>query len=216
MTIVRIDLRCVLLALSAAFLAACSGAGDHTSDSSSGTQGAPMPASSAAVQPPHPTLTDSSLQPPPLHNQYTTSGRPDVVFDPCTWISDSAIQKAGFDPDSRKRGKDVVAEYTFLVCHYDSKLRYVTVSSGNITYEEDQQKNGSWLHSTTINGRQASFGRDASSGISTTCEVHMRTKVGVVFVTVLLTDDGVAQGMNACDGIQGIASAIEPEIGKGN
>jgi hypothetical protein len=44
----------------------------------------------------------------------------------------------------------------------------------------------------------------------------MRTKVGVVFVSVLLTDDGSMQGVDACDGIQGIASAIEPEIGKDN
>ncbi len=165
---------------------------------------------------PHPTLAAPSLQPPSQHNQYTDQGRPDVVFDPCTWISDDVVRQAGFDPSSRKRGNDTVAEYIFLTCQFDSKLRELDVDSGNITWNQDQQKNGSWLQPTQINGRQAAFGQDPTSGLTTECEVHMRTKVGVAIVSVILTDDGVMQGLHPCDNIQNIASAIEPEIGKGN
>lgn len=200
-----------LLAL-VGMVSACSS--DNQSESEGSTTVSP---SSVSTSPARPTLTDSTLQPPQQQNQFTTTGRPVVVFDPCTWVRDSAITKIGFDPKTRQRGNDIVAEYTFLTCQFDSnppKLRSLEIDSGNTTFEEDQQKNGSWLQPTTINGRQAGYGRNPATRGS--CEVHMRTKVGVAIVSTLLTLDGREQSFDACDNIQGIASAIEPEIGKGN
>ncbi|MGY2063403.1 hypothetical protein ACW9HQ_51635, partial [Nocardia gipuzkoensis] len=120
-------------------MAAASSCSSHNSTDGNGSDGTTQntTAGSQAPRPPHPTLTKPDIQPPPLHNQYTNSGRPDVAFDPCTWIPDDAVQKAGFDPASRKRGDDQVAEETFLVCTFSAKNRTLSVVSGNVSWNED-------------------------------------------------------------------------------
>ncbi|MEV6428786.1 DUF3558 domain-containing protein [Nocardia sp. NPDC051463] len=170
--------------------------------------------SSAATQSPRPTLTDSKLQPPPQDNKYTSStARPKIVFDPCTWISDETIQRAGFDPTSRKRGRDLIAEYSFLTCNFSAPLRDLAVDSGNATWAENLAKVGTYSEPTTVNGREALLVRDPE--VRRGCQIDVRTKVGFVQIAVDLTDRA-ARGTDPCAGIQDVATAIEPEIGKDN
>ncbi|MFI6775717.1 DUF3558 domain-containing protein [Nocardia sp. NPDC050412] len=172
--------------------------------------------SSTAAQLVRPTLTNPKLQPPSQDNKYTTStGRPKVVFDPCTWISDDTARRAGFDPASRARGDDLVAEYSFLTCDFLSTSRTLQLNSGNASWEEDLAKVGSYSEPITVNGRQALLVHDPATSMKRSCQVDVRTKVGFVQIAVDLTERA-PQNLNPCDGITDIASTIEPEIGKDN
>ncbi|MBF6209990.1 DUF3558 domain-containing protein [Nocardia puris] len=189
------------------FAIGCSTEGTPTSTPGQST----LPAETTAARP---TLTDSKLQPPSQNNQYTqSSGRPKIVFDPCTWISDETILRAGFEPGSRKRGKDLVAEYSFFICQFDALAKDLTVYSGNATWEENIAKVGSYSEPTNINGREALLVRNP--GMRRGCQVDVRTEVGFVQIAVDLTDRSPA-GTDPCAGITDIASTIEPEIGKDN
>ncbi|MFI5720483.1 DUF3558 domain-containing protein [Nocardia sp. NPDC051750] len=161
-----------------------------------------------------PTLTAPNLQPPAQEGRHINKDRPDVVFDPCTWISDETIREAGFDPETRKRGEDFLAEWTFLVCRFESDSIDVSVMSGNVSLEEETTKNGSWQRSTTVNGREATIGREPGRGDS--CTVNIRTTVGVVFVNQRLNLNGRIQGADPCAGIEKTAALVEQEIGEGN
>lgn len=164
-----------------------------------------------------PTLTAPSLQPPAQEGKYVNKDRPDVVFDPCTWISDDAIREAGFDPATRERGKDILAEWTFLICGFESEVITLSVMSGNVTLEEEVQKslkNGPWQRPITVNGREATVGSDPE--LPDSCEVNIRTKAGVVFIDQLLKLEGRIQGTDPCVDIEKTAAIIEREIGEEN
>lgn len=172
------------------------------------------PSSSATASSSRPTLTEASLQPPTQQNEYTTQGRPEVVFDPCTWISDQAVTAAGLDPKSRRRGDDLVAEYTFLTCDFKGPLRDLQINSGNVTWEEDLEKNGSYAEPIMVNGRQAL--RVEDPGMPGVCSIHVRTEVGFVMFSSARTFEGSQAGLQRCDGVLEIAEALEPEIGSEN
>ncbi|MEV0058934.1 DUF3558 domain-containing protein [Nocardia sp. NPDC050718] len=175
-------------------------------------------ASAAETSPARPTLTNPKLQPPSQDNKYTrSSGRPTVIFDPCTWISDADIQSVGYRPESRKRGPDLVAEYTFLTCLFDSPGNTLAlhVDSGNTTWDENLKKNGAWLEATTVNGRQAGLVREQPGG-EDACQVHMVTDAGVVIVGTLVQSLGKNKGLDPCANIMEIASVVEKSIGKEN
>ncbi|MGW6725384.1 DUF3558 domain-containing protein [Nocardia sp. NPDC055029] len=203
---------CVLVALVASACGSSTGSG--VPDSS--VQG--TPAGSTSTQAARPTLTDPKLQPPPQDNKYTQStGRQHVVFDPCTWVSDADVESVGFRSGSRKRGADLVAEYTFLTCDFrtpDSAMA-LGLDSGNITWEENLQKNGPWLEPTTVNGRQAGLVRGEPGG-ENECKVHLRTQVGVVFVRTYSLSLGQRQNLDPCANIMEIASVVEKSIGREN
>ncbi|MFI6363447.1 DUF3558 domain-containing protein [Nocardia sp. NPDC050630] len=203
-------IRIALLAVAAAALAASCSSDNHATPAD--TDHTTM--SSSATQSARPTLTNPKLQPPTQDNKYTAStGRPKVVFDPCTWISDETIRRAGFDPVTRERLDDLIAEYSFLTCTFSSPQRTMRLNSGNATWEEDVAKVGSYSEPITINGRQALLVRDPQ--VRRGCQVDIRTKVGFLQMAVDLTDRA-PQTLNPCDGITDIASTIEPEIGKDN
>ncbi|WP_258080781.1 DUF3558 domain-containing protein [Nocardia nova] len=165
-----------------------------------------------SVAPSRPTLTASKLQPPPQHNKYTTQGRPEVVFDPCTWISDDTIRESGFDPATRKRGDDMIAEYSFLTCDFSSDSERLMLNSGNATWDEDLQKVGAYSDPIIVNGREALRVHDPK--LSDDCQVDLRTRVGFVQITVspgTWSSDPVD-----CNRAMTIASNIEKEIGKDN
>ncbi|WP_280363405.1 DUF3558 domain-containing protein [Nocardia wallacei] len=200
-------------AVSAAALALVVGCTSDTNDSTD-SQGAPSTTAATGANsqphPPHPTLTAPSLQPPPQKNY----GRPTVAFDPCTWIPDDVIAATGFDPVSRARSGDQVAEVTFLNCDFKSKTRGLSVLSGNATWDEDIQKNSAWSQPITVNGREAMWVHDPN--LARACDIHLRTKVGFVDLGTTVTLAGVAQDVAPCDGLLDIATAIEPTIGKDN
>ncbi|OQS17428.1 hypothetical protein B0T36_00675 [Nocardia donostiensis] len=170
--------------------------------------------SASQTSPARQTLTNPKLQPPPQRNKYTDEWRPEVVFDPCTWISDDTLVQAGLDPSTRRRGKDFLAEYTFLTCNFEGKLRELQVDSGNVTWEEDIEKNGPNSEPLTVNGRQAMWVRDPH--LTETCDIHLRTKAGFVILSFTRTFEGSETGLQRCDGVLEIAQAIEPEIGAEN
>ncbi|WP_280461176.1 DUF3558 domain-containing protein [Nocardia carnea] len=201
----------VFAAMSAlAGLSACSAPEESTQTASAISESPAVSQTSSA----RPTLTESRLQPPPLENEYTTQGRPDVVFDPCTWVSDEAVVAAGLDPATRRRGTDIVAEYTFLTCDFDGELRDLQINSGNVTWEEDKQKNGAYSEPLTVNGREALLVQDPQ--LKRVCSIHVRTKVGFVMFSSTRTFEGSEAGLQLCDGVLEIATALEPEIGAEN
>ncbi|MFC6012503.1 DUF3558 domain-containing protein [Nocardia lasii] len=197
-------------------MAVLPGCSSNTPDS---TESASAPAVALSESPARPTLTNPAFQPPSQDNEYTrSSGRPKVVYDPCTWLSDDDVIAAGYPAQSRKRGADLVAEYSFLNCRFQTDAVSLSVMSGNVTWDEDQQKNGTWLQPTTVNRRQAAMGREPETirtGVKD-CEVHMRTAVGVVFVSTRLKIQGEAQDLDPCADIMGVASIVEESIGEGN
>ncbi|PPI90686.1 DUF3558 domain-containing protein [Nocardia nova] len=188
--------------------AACSGGGT----SNSGDSAPATTISTSSVS--RPTLTASKLQPPPQHAEDGRSELPSVVFDPCTWISDQTISKAGYDPSSRHRIKDIVAENTFLTCGFKSPLRTLRVNSGNATWAEDLQKNAGKAEPASVNDREAVWVRDPA--LPESCEIDLRTKVGFVQVISDLTDETNPRQTPPCDGLLDTATAVETEIGKDN
>ncbi|MEV6214860.1 DUF3558 domain-containing protein [Nocardia sp. NPDC051833] len=203
---------CVLVALAASACSSSSGTAVPETSVPSGSSGAP------ASQSARPTLTDAKLQPPSQDNKYTQStGRQKVVFDPCTWIGAADIESVGLRSESRRRGPDLVAEYTYLTCIFRNpdNTMSLNVDSGNISWDENLRKNGAWLQSTTVNGRQAGLVRGQPGG-EDACQVHMQSKVGVVIVGNLVLSLGKAQNLDPCANIMEIASVVEKSIGKEN
>lgn len=198
----------IVVALAIGLVTACSG-GPESTDTPSASSDVDKDAGRA-----RPTLTAPKLQPPEQEGRWVNENRPDVVFDPCTWISDETIGSVGFDPASRERGEDSVAEWTFLICRFDSELIDLSVMSGNVSLEEETQKNGSWQRPTTVNGREATTGKEPQ--MKDSCTVNIRTKAGVVFVEQSPSLAGRTQGVDPCMGIEETAAAIEPEIGEKN
>ncbi|GGL30373.1 DUF3558 domain-containing protein [Nocardia jinanensis] len=161
-----------------------------------------------------PTLTAPELQPPSQQSEYTDQGRPEVAFDPCTWIDDDAVVRAGLDPASRRRGQDLITEYTFFTCDFDGLHWDLQVDSGNASWQEDLDKNGAINEPLTINGREAMWVRDPH--LVKTCDIHVRTKAGFVIFNTTRTFEGSEAGLERCDGVLHIAETFEPSIGADN
>ncbi|MFD3706133.1 DUF3558 domain-containing protein [Nocardia sp. NPDC058658] len=197
--------------MTAAVLAACSSGGEGNRDPAKLTE-SPVASPSAAARP---TLTAPNLQPPLQDNKYTkSSSRPKVVVDPCTWVADSAIQEAGFDPGSRRRGSDVVAENIFLTCNFkQGEDAVLALESGNVTLDEVRKKYPGDTEELIINGRLAvKSKKDDSSG----CSIDLQTNAGYFGITVRTHTSGRTKGMQSCDNIVEIATVLEPSIGKEN
>lgn len=212
MTTIRSSIFAAAMVLAAvASLSGCTDNNGSSASSDSTTQ--PSPSSVAA----RPTLTNSKLQPPSQHDVHSASERPAVVFDPCTWISDDTVRKSGFDPSTRKRGHDQIAEITFLTCNFDSdsgssiNFDSLLVNSGNATWDEDLAKVRDYSEPVRINGRDSMWVRDPR--VQSMCQIDLRTKVGFVQVAISSNDP---QSARPCENLLSVASNIETEIGKDN
>ncbi|MEG8183828.1 DUF3558 domain-containing protein [Nocardia terpenica] len=200
----------VALAATSLILAACN-SHDNVASSSSTEASATASGLSGSARP---TLTASSLQPPSQDNGYAkSSGRPKVAFDPCTWIPDDAISKIGFDPTTRQRGHDQVAEYTFFTCQFTGPDETLQLASGNITLDEDKQRYAGKYQELDVNGRSAI---QLNKTGAPECNLDMQTKVGYFEVSVLVDTSGRGKGLQPCGNIAQVASTLEPFIGKGN
>lgn len=194
-----------------ALVPAVSGCSADT-DTPSGTPGQSS-ASTTTVTPA--TLTASRLQPPPQDNDYTkSSGKPKVVFDPCTWIPDSAFVNLKVDPSTRERGNDIVAEYTFLTCHVGNAAESLRLDSGNVTLDEVRQKYSGKTRDVTVNGRKAVLTPEKTG--DNECSVDIETKAGYFGLTDILSTQGIGTGINPCDRATEMAKTLEPYIGKDN
>ncbi|MBF6330538.1 DUF3558 domain-containing protein [Nocardia transvalensis] len=199
------------LALAAVVIAAISSCSSNSSNPTPSTTASTAATSTGSARP---TLTASKLQPPPQDNQYTQEGgRQKVVFDPCTWIPDDAVAKLGYDPSTRRRLSDFVAEYTFLTCQFSNADTALNLNSGNISLEEDKQRYAGKTQDVTINGRDAVIVHKTSAD---DCVLDMRTKAGYFEVLLIVNTPGQLKGIKPCDHIVEVATALEPYIGKDN
>ncbi|WP_278261051.1 DUF3558 family protein [Nocardia sp. AG03] len=208
--------RCAFSALALAIGVAAAGCtGADPADSPPVTEDGGSSLGSSSVRP---TLTDARLQPPSQDNKYTKAGgRPAVVVDPCTWIPDETIHAIDLDPATRQRGRDLVAEYTFLTCDFAAptggeKWR-LQVDSGNVSLDEVRQKYAGRTENVDINGREAV--RTVKNG-EKTCAVDLRTSVGYFGVEAAYAAIPGADTAAPCDKAMEYARALEPVIGTGN
>ncbi|MBF6329100.1 DUF3558 domain-containing protein [Nocardia transvalensis] len=190
--------------------------GSSTSGNPTGTQTSSTASGDGNLsgKPPFPTLTAPSLQPP----QQANRGRPDVVFDPCTWIDDDTMRKLGYSTESRRRHPvaDIHGEYTFLSCQFTSpdNVYGLAIMSGNRTWDEGRAKftqDGARIEDTTIDGRPAMIVRTKSAD---TCDVLLQTKVGYVdFVRDIAAYLISGPVPERCSGMVDLVRAIIPRIG---
>lgn len=199
-----------VLAAAALTVAACSSSHGTAAGSSSPSPG--TTSSKSAGSPPFPTLTEPSLQPPTQHNQ----NRPDVAFDPCTWIDDATLSHLGYDPTTRKRTNDINAEYTFLNCAFASpdKAYTLNILSGNRTMDEGRAKDsgeGAQIQDTTISGRAEMIVRTTEPD---TCDVLLQTKAGYVdFERTIFSFKIDGPTPERCSGMTDLVQGIIPRIG---
>ncbi|WP_433661369.1 DUF3558 domain-containing protein [Nocardia sp. CA-128927] len=205
-----------LLVLSVLTAAGCTSSGDGNPVSSSPAMtasGSGSTAASTAGRPPFPTLTAPELQPPKQQNQ----NRPDVAFDPCTWIDDETISHLGYDSRSRKRSTDIHAEYTFRGCEFKSadKAYSLGILSGNRTLDEGRAKftaDGAQIEDTTIDGHAALIARPKAP--ATGCDVLLQTKVGYIdfnrVIAAYLIDGPTPE---RCSGMVDLVRGIIPRVG---
>lgn len=190
-----------LLLLGVAQVAAC-GTSDGGGEMPSGDSDSP-------TSPPRTTITSPGLQPPRQKNE----NRPDVVYDPCTYLDDSVISEIGGDPKTRRRS-DFVAEYTFLDCKYDGRDWTLTISSSNITMAEERARYAGSIQEVDVNGRSSIIVHQPEDGRDS-CALTMPTKEGDLRIKTFLTTDALVRNINPCDDLMRIAQIVEPTIGKG-
>ena len=199
-----------VLAAAALTVAACSSSHGTAAGSSSSSLG--TTSSKSAGSPPFPTLTEPSLQPPAQHNQ----NRPDVAFDPRTWIDDATMTRLGYDTTTRKRTNDINAGYTFLNCAFASPEKEYTLNilSGNRTLEEGRAKDsgeGAQIQDSTIGGRAAMIVRTTEPD---TCDVFLQTKAGYVdFERTMFSFKIDGPTPERCSGMTDLVQSIIPRIG---
>ncbi|NLE80731.1 MAG: DUF3558 domain-containing protein [Rhodococcus sp.] len=131
---------------------------------------------------PEPAGSESQAADTPEPRHTDDSGRPQVGFDPCLDIPDSALIEAGYDPASEEEADFPAGAYTFLGCQYDTKeVQYgLNVLSGNITFAEELEKVKDYSTPTEINGRQALV--EVRQEMPNGCSVSIETDYGVLII----------------------------------
>ncbi|WP_213576216.1 DUF3558 domain-containing protein [Rhodococcus sp. USK13] len=144
------------------------------------------------------------------------SDRPQVTFDPCLDIPDSALIEAGYDPRSERNADFTPDEYTFLGCSYKTPQRLygMNVLSGNITFAEEQAKTKNLATPIEINGRRALLKFDP--GIADACDLSIETADGFMGITrTLFKGTGMpAPESEWCAGLEDTARIFERYIPK--
>ena len=190
----------LLVAAAATLITGC----DRDSPDAASPSSADSPSTSATRT----TLTAPGLQPPRQRNQ----NRPDVVYDPCTYLDDETVRAAGADPGTRRRN-DLAGEYTFLDCIYEGKDWTMTVSSSNITMAEQRQRYAGLIEETDVFGRPSIIVREPQD--PDMCALTMPTNEGDLRIHLYLRTDALVRGMKPCDDTVRIAKVIEPTVGEG-
>jgi len=148
------------------------------------------------------------------------SGRPPVTFDPCYDIPDEVMEAAGYNAAKKKLADMPMGSYTFLGCTYTKEERIpgmrrgygLNILSGNVTIEEELEKNGHIATHTTINGRPALLEVDPDS--KDACKYALPTDFGVVFLTRIYNKDhpGPVPHDMWCEGMEDFVASVEPYI----
>ncbi|MFF2107001.1 DUF3558 domain-containing protein [Rhodococcus koreensis] len=144
------------------------------------------------------------------------SDRPQVTFDPCLDIPDSALIEAGYNPATEKNADFTPDEYTFLGCSYKTPQRLygMNVLSGNITFAEEEEKSREHSTRIEINGRRGLL--KFNSGVTNSCDLSMETSYGIFGLTRSIFPDysGAAPEAEWCAGLEDTARIFERYIPK--
>jgi hypothetical protein len=148
------------------------------------------------------------------------SGRPPVTFDPCYDIPDDVMNSAGYDAANKEIADMPMGTYTFLGCAYEGTLsipgvlaRYdLLVLAGNVTIEEELEKNRHVAEAVKVNGRSALVELDPN--LRDTCRYILQTSFGVVVLSRIYHKDrpGTIPQEEWCAGVPDLAMALEPLI----
>jgi hypothetical protein len=157
-----------------------------------------------------------SLTSPRTPRHTDKSDRPQVNFDPCIDIPDSALIEAGYDPASEENADFTSDEYTFLGCTYDTpKRRYgMNILSGNVSFAEEEAKVAPHASPIEINGRRALLEFNPSE--RDVCAVTIETSSGFLILdrNIFLDQVGPSPESEWCAGLEDTARIFERYIPK--
>ncbi|WP_455901515.1 DUF3558 domain-containing protein [Rhodococcus gordoniae] len=149
------------------------------------------------------------------------SGRPPVAFDPCYDIPDDVMNAAGYDASEKKIADMPMGSHTFLGCRYAGTIhipgalaRYgLIILAGNVTLEEELEKNGVVSTTTTINGRRAL--REVGANGNDECTYVLEADFGIILFNRLYHKDraGPVPVDEWCAGLDQFVEKIEPFVG---
>ncbi|QQM54425.1 DUF3558 domain-containing protein [Rhodococcus pyridinivorans] len=149
------------------------------------------------------------------------SGRPPVAFDPCYDIPDDVMNAAGYDASEKKMADMPMGSHTFLGCRYAGTIhipgalaRYgLIILAGNVTLEEELEKNGVVSTTTTINGRRAL--REVGANGNDECTYVLEADFGIILFNRLYHKDhaGPVPVDEWCAGLDQFVERIEPFVG---
>ncbi|WP_280305446.1 DUF3558 family protein [Nocardia neocaledoniensis] len=102
----------------------------------------------------------------PPTSQVNNGTRGTVKFDPCTEFDDPAIQRAGYDAETRKRTDGIHEWYAFVGCSFEDRepagtfgmevpIRSIDISATNITLDEFRQRYAGNHTEESVGGRNA-------------------------------------------------------------
>ena len=148
------------------------------------------------------------------------SGRPPVTFDPCYDIPDDVMNAAGYDAGKKEIADYPMGTYTFMGCSYRNDDRIpgvrrgynLSILSGNVTIDEELEKNGHRATETTINGRRALL--EVEPDDRDACAYVLQTEFGLVIFSRLYNADhvGPAPESEWCAGMEELVTELEPFI----
>ncbi|ASF10904.1 hypothetical protein NBRGN_065_00440 [Nocardia brasiliensis NBRC 14402] len=170
------------------------------------------PAESSAA--PSSTQLKLAVSVPPAPAQ-RNQGRKDVTFDPCFKLDDVTIERAGYDPRTRRR-KDFIADgYSALGCEFTRKeqgllMGSLVTSSSNLTLDEYKNRYASSAATTSVAGREAVTYQLPGDSTNTTCFLAMKATDGVLQLQLDVNKARTAD--RPCDLIRSTAESIEPSL----
>ncbi|MFJ1459449.1 DUF3558 domain-containing protein [Nocardia sp. N2S4-5] len=190
-----------LLSITVLMVAGCSNSNDETEPGNESTSQRPSMAATVSSAP----AQDSG-------------GRTDVSFDPCVEIADATVERAGFDPATRRRADQVHTGYAFIGCDFERKefvrgqslgVGSLTISSVNLGLDDFRKREGSNAQEIKINGRAAVTYQKPQGEA---CFVVMTGPDGVI--DLMVDSTSALTQWRACDHAQEIAEIIESTIPK--
>ncbi|WP_308198864.1 DUF3558 domain-containing protein [Rhodococcus sp. F64268] len=148
------------------------------------------------------------------------SGRPDVTFDPCLDLPDDVMTEAGYDAAHKEFADMPMGWYTFLGCTYRDRTLIpgvrrgygLNILAGNVSIDEELEKNGSVATAASINGRRALLEVDPNN--RDTCTYVLQTEFGIAIFSRIYHKDhpGPVPQNEWCTGFEDFVSTLEPYI----
>lgn len=145
------------------------------------------------------------------------SGRPAITFDPCLDLPDDVLAEAQYDPKSKRPSEYPMEAYSFLGCRFKSTPSAfdddrLSVLAGNVTLEEEWEKNSPISTHTDVNGRDALLRLDPNN--KNTCTITVRTEFGmVIFSRTRFPDDARRLPLDEwCGDLDRTVALFEPHL----